>query len=271
MEESLRAGISAVTEKKLYNPKKATSSVKVSLYDDGKLLISGSGNTAVFAGMKNFQLSDDYLPPWVANEKYDDFIKSAEIETTVTPSNMDFWFWIAKNLTAAPAVPSSVTSLNNTFAGTAITVAPAIPSGVTQMSNAFELTSITVAPTLPDSLTIMNGTFSQCKKLKEMPKIPEGVTQMDGCFMYCTSMTTATAIPKDVVSMDELFNHCSSLTGTVTFYNTAEDYDECFYAASTKKGTMLTVNYGSSCSNINKVIKTKSSNSNIVKGKLVSK
>ena len=75
-----------------------------------------------------------------------------------------------------------------------------------------------------------------------------------------------------VTNTEYMFNGCSQLTTTITITNpNLTGYNAMFTDASTIEGTNITVNYIESTSNlVDLLIATKSSNSNVVKGTLVS-
>ena len=52
----------------------------------------------------------------------------------------------------------------------------------------------------------------------------------------------------------------------MNLYNSNNGYSSAFYNAATDSNALITVNYSSAVTNIDDIIATKSSNSNVVKG-----
>jgi len=72
-----------------------------------------------------------------------------------------------------------------------------------------------------------------------------------------------------VTNMSNTFSGCKALTGTMQINANPTSYVACFASASINEGTHLTVNYTSNCTNIDAIIATKSSGSNISRGNLI--
>ena len=66
--------------------------------------------------------------------------------------------------------------------------------------------------------------------------------------------------------IDNMFFSVKSAKATLNIYSNPTYYSGAFNGASTKTGSGITVNYSSTTTNINAIIATKSSNSNVVKG-----
>ena len=66
-----------------------------------------------------------------------------------------------------------------------------------------------------------------------------------------------------------MFFKSTSISATINLYNNPTRYGSVFSEASTLSGSGITVNYTSSVTNIDDIIATKSSNSNIIKGSLI--
>jgi uncharacterized repeat protein (TIGR02543 family) len=67
-------------------------------------------------------------------------------------------------------------------------------------------------------------------------------------------------------SIDSIFYNCGNAKATLNIYSNPTSYRSTFYGASTKEDSGITVNYSSTTSNIDDIIATKSSDSNVVKG-----
>ena len=171
-----------------------TSAVVATLYSDGALEFTGSGNTVTFPANDPSAL----ISPWSASD-YINQIKTISFADGVLPTDLTFW-------------------------------------------------------------------FATCANLVSINKIPSSVTNMIGTFYNCTSLTSAPAIPSSAINIMGTFLICSALTGKVQINSNPTNYDECFTDASTNTGTSLVVDYDANCTNIDSIIATKSTNSNITKG-----
>jgi hypothetical protein len=63
-----------------------------------------------------------------------------------------------------------------------------------------------------------------------------------------------------------MFYDCREANLTLNLYGNPSGYSSTFYNAATVSGSGITVNYSSATTNIDNIIATKSSNSNVVKG-----
>ncbi len=67
-------------------------------------------------------------------------------------------------------------------------------------------------------------------------------------------------------SIEKIFERCINAKATLNIYNSPTSYTSAFSYAATTAGSGITVNYSSAITNIDNIIATKSSNSNVVKG-----
>ncbi|MCI2061403.1 MAG: leucine-rich repeat protein [Eubacteriaceae bacterium] len=196
-----------------YNGSNGADNVVATLYSDGELAVIGKGDTVLFGDKTPTSGSGtSYQTPWRLEGKTS-AITSSTIASDVTPANMGYWYIGCNNLTSAPAIPSSVESMADTFYGcTSLTAAPTIPSSVTEMVSTFEgCAKLTTAPTIPSSVTDMGSTFEGCSALTTAPTIPSSVTNMGSTFSGCRALTTAPTIPSSVENLYGTFQGCSSL------------------------------------------------------------
>jgi len=212
--------IGAATSGVNYNGSTGADNVVATLYSDGELAVTGKGDTVLFGDKTSTSGSGTiYQTPWRLEGKTS-AITSSTIASDVTPANMGYWYKGCNNLTSAPAIPSSVESMTDTFYGcTSLTVAPTIPSSVTEMSCTFQnCTALTSAPAIPSSVTGMGGTFQNCTALTAAPAIPNDVTNMQNTFYGCTALTTAPDISRctKLTNMIYTFNGCTALTTAPT-------------------------------------------------------
>ena len=72
--------------------------------------------------------------------------------------------------------------------------------------------------------------------------------------------------------MNSMFYGCSSLTTTINIMSAGvTNYDYMFYNAATNTGSKITVNYIADASSlVDSMIATKSTNSNVIKGSVIS-
>lgn len=128
--------------------------------------------------------------------------------------SLAFTFMGCSNMTAAPAIPYGVMTLDRAFHGCrALTQAPAIPASVGNMSQAFAFcSSLQTPPVIPAGVTNLWQAFYGCESLTAAPAIPSGVTNLYQTFSYCLSLQTAPSIPAGVYNMEGTFSQCWSLT-----------------------------------------------------------
>ena len=101
------------------------------------------------------------------------------------------------------------------------------------------------------------------------------VINMLGMFYGCSSLTNldlSSFNTANVTSMYYMFYNCSSLTTTINILNAnVNDYSKMFLNSATKSGSQITVNYIASASTlVDNMIATKSTNSNVIKGSIIS-
>ena len=70
-----------------------------------------------------------------------------------------------------------------------------------------------------------------------------------------------------------MFYNCPKAKATLSIYSnpsSTSQYDRVFSGAATASGSLITVNYSNDTTNINNIVSTRSSNSNVVKGEILS-
>ena len=96
------------------------------------------------------------------------------------------------------------------------------------------------------------------------------VTTMRNMFNYAGRNATTWNIMGTLnvynANINQLFDNCKSAKATLNIYGNPTSYSGAFLNAATTTGSGITVNYSSATTNINAIIATKSSNSNVVKG-----
>ncbi len=176
--------------------------VKWTYYDDGTLVISGTGAMANYTNASQ--------APWLSQRAN---IKNVVISDGVTSiGNRAFAFCIA--LTSI-TIPASVTSIGNSaFRNCSSLSSITIPASVTSIgAYAFDSCTSLDNITIPNSVTsIDEGAFYGCSGLSSIT-IPFSVTSIGNqAFVGCRNLTSIT-IPTRVTSIgNRAFYNCDSLT-----------------------------------------------------------
>ena len=152
---------------------------------------------------------------------------------------MDYWFTGQKELKNIDVIPSSVQSMEDTFAectalktgpdwsrcesltnlkgtlskDTSLTYVYPIPSGVTVLDEICNgCTSLEVAPDMSGAAGVlyMQASFAGCVSLYGV-SLPINVQNLSNTFSGCLNLETAPEIPATVVSMNNTFKKCSAL------------------------------------------------------------
>ena len=165
---------------------------------------------------------------------------------------------------------SSLTSLNLSNFNTA---------NVTAMYDMFRgcssLTSLNLSNFNTAKVDDMSKMFYQCSSLTSLDLSSfngEKVTKTGNMFDSCSSLTSLDLRNfgmENVSDMSNMFSNCSSLTTTLNIKSSCYVWScsNMFSGAATKSGSKVTINYIASASSlVDRMIATKSSNSNIVKG-----
>ena len=165
---------------------------------------------------------------------------------------------------------SSLTSLDLSIFNT---------SKVTDMSEMFDgcssLTSLDLSSFNTSNVTDMSGMFSGCSSLTSLDLSnfnTSKVTKMWQMFNNCsilTSLDLSSFNTSKVTSMSRMFYNCKKLTTQINIMNAGiTSYTQMFIGAATDSNAQITVNYIAAASTlVDNMIATKSSNSNVVKGK----
>ena len=127
------------------------------------------------------------------------------------------------------------------------------------------------------NVTDMDGMFSCCESLTSLDLNnfnTANVTRMNSMFEDCVNLTSldlSSFTTANVTNMSYMFHDCSSLATQINIMNpNIKDYSNMFQGAATASGSQITVNYIASASTlVDKMIATKSTNSNVIKGKQI--
>jgi hypothetical protein len=167
------------------------------------------------------------------------------------------------SLTTAPAIPSSVIYLDETFYGCSSLITtpdmsnavgitefyntftdcysiknvPSLPPNLTNVDYLFEnYTSLETVGSLPIKITSMENTFAGCTSLKSIGVIPSSVTSMNSTFAGCTSLKNAPAISQNVNEANYTFSGCTSLKEvTINSNKLLQENMEGFLSATSKE------------------------------------
>lgn len=195
-------------EREIVHEGKCGDSVTWKFYDDGELVISGTGK------MKDYEWHTTYCrAPWCYEYDIGGIITKITVEPGVT-SIGNAAFSSCDNLTSI-MIPDGVKFIGNeAFLSCSRLTGITIPNGVTRIGDdAFFDCSRLTSVAIPDSVTFIgNRAFFYCNSLTEI-MIPRRVTFIgDEAFYNCSSLTNIT-IPDGVTSIgDQAFYNCSSLT-----------------------------------------------------------
>ena len=137
------------------------------------------------------------------------------------------------------------------------------------------LTSLDLSSFNTSNVTDMSGMFSGCSSLTSLDLSnfnTSKVTKMWHMFNNCsilTSLDLSSFNTSKVTNMSRMFYNCKKLTTQINIMNAGiTSYTQMFIGAATDSNAKIIVNYTASTSNlVDQMIATKSSNSNIVKGK----
>ena len=154
-------------------------------------------------------------------------------------------------------------------------------SKVTDMSwmfdNCSSLTSLDLSNFNTSKVTNMSNMFSNCSSLTSLDLSSfntSNVTNMARMFSKCSSLTILDLNgfnTSNVTNMGEIFRDCKKLQTQINIMNAnVTEYSSMFYNAATDPNAKIIVNYTSATSTlVDNMIATKSSNSNVVKGKQI--
>ena len=185
---------------------------------------------------------------------------------------------------------SNVTDMYDMFNGcsslTSLDLSSFNTSKITDMSKMFyrcsSLISLDLSSFNTSKITDMSEMFYNCSSLTSLDLSSfntTNVTNMGEMFEGCSSLTSlnlSSFNTSSIVIMYAMFKGCSKLTTTITInitdYNSISQsyYSDMFSDAATEPNALITVNYTEDTSTIvDNMIATKSSNSNVVKGKQI--
>ena len=195
----------------------AEADAKATLYSDGQLVFSGTGD------LKVYEFSGASQAPWRA-DAYKSMVKSVRFEG-VSPTSLWSYFLGCENLVTVSNLPVSVTNMEQTFSGcTSLKTVAALPQGVKNLRATFATcTSLTEAPEIPSGVENIESLFFDCKALVNAPVIPASVTDMTQVFRGCAVLEAMPSIPNGVVTLESAFHGCASLKTTTVLPESVEN------------------------------------------------
>ncbi|MBQ3435824.1 MAG: BspA family leucine-rich repeat surface protein [Bacilli bacterium] len=128
------------------------------------------------------------------------------------------------------------------------------------------------------SATSMYAIFYYCSALTNINALSNWdtskVTDMRRMFQRCTLLESINGASNwdtsKVTEIDYMFYYCPKASGTIKILSNPTTYTDAFANAATDSGAQITVNYRNNTTNIDNIIATKSENSNVQKGTLIS-
>ena len=143
-------------------------------------------------------------------------------------------------------------------------------------SNCSSLTALDLSNFNTSKVTDMYRMFGGCSSITKLDLSnfdTSNVTDMSYMFSICSSLTKLNMNnfnTSQVTNMLFMFNHCSKLQAQINIMNNACQHTYMFSEAATDPNAKITVNYIADASDlVDRMIATKSSNSNVVKGKQI--
>lgn len=254
---------SKVVQYKVGYPTK--ENVLATIYNNGDLEFTGSGNTMNFANGDT---------PW-ADEDYTYVIFKDEI----TPTNVDYWFEGNTALTGCETLPKSIESARGTFQGcenlkktpsffqcsslkiitdcfsgcTSLEQSDPLPVSVMEADGAFEdCIKLTKAPdmTKTNALSSINAIFKGCMSLVDAPVIPDSVLDMSEAFLGDSNIYTASAFPESVEDISSAYADCISLEKAASIPASVINCDSCYSGCSNLYGELSINTNTEDCANL---------------------
>ncbi|MBQ3435472.1 MAG: BspA family leucine-rich repeat surface protein, partial [Bacilli bacterium] len=156
-------------------------------------------------------------------------------------------------------------------------------SGITDMSDilydCISLLNIDGASSWDTSnVTTMEGMFNGCSSLENIDGASNWdtskVTTMKNLFYGCSSLEDIDGASNwdtsNVINISKIFRDCRKASGIFPILGNPTSYDDAFLYASRESGSQITVIYNCvKTTNIDAIIATKSSDSNVVKGSCI--
>ncbi len=284
----------------MFSECKYLTSLDLSSFNTSKVKYMGGGNTSgMFRGCSS--LTNLYISNFDTSKVIDmgGMFNSCSSLTNLDLSNfntskvtnMSGMFWYCSSLTSL-----DISSFNTANVGsmsymfwecsslTSLDISSFNTSKVYNMDRMFSecksLTSLGISSFNTANVTNMHEMFSLCSSLINLDLSSfntANVTNMGGMFYRCSSLEKLNLSNFDTSKVEiyyqestGIFGNCTKLQTEITIMNpnvTEENYKNMFYNVATDPNAKIIVNYTSETETlVDNMIKTKSSNSNVVKG-----
>ena len=204
-------------------------------------------------------------------------IKKVELGQEISPTSTAYWFYGANYMSYGDFTnldTSDVTTMRNMFDG----------AGNNSSVNTFTLIGLNNWKT--EKVTIMQSMFYNAGYYAKEWSIgdlsnwkTEKVTNMQTMFYQAgynasTNLDSIGSLDIYATNIYRMFYNARYMKATLNIYSNpasgSSGYQEAFRNAANQTGSLITVNYSSATTNIDNIIATKSSNSIVVKGSLLS-
>ena len=238
-EEELQKTVLYTDGTLIINEKKSNHSTNVQTH--GAVLKEYFGMKSEGTDVEKYIFTSETQVPWYNDRNS---ITKVEIGQTIEPTSTAFWFYELQNMTIG-----DFTNLDT--------------SSVTDMSNMFYQAGYNATTWRIGDLSNWNTS---------------SVTNMSNMF-YQTGYNATTwesigVLKVYATNIYRVFYQCPGAKATINIYSNpasgTSGYDQAFTNAATISGSLITVNYSSVTTNIDNIIATKSSTSNVVKGSVIS-
>ena len=255
------------------------------LYQDGSLIINESDNNRTtnqtlhgnvlylyepLSNENNYVFTNQNQVPWI-NER--GIITNVEIGQSIYPTSTSYWFYEVNNLSSGNFTnldTSNVINMSYMF----------YDAGNNPTLNSFVLTGLDDWDT--SEVTTMSAMFycaGICAKTWSIGDLSnwntEKVNNMRYMFYHAartasTSMTSIGTLDIYATNLYDMFYQSHYMKATLNIYSNppsgSNGYSEMLSESALKPGSLIIVNYSSATTNIDDIIATKSSSSNVVKG-----
>lgn len=207
---------------------------------------------------------------------------------TNSVTNMSFMVAYCSNLASLDLSnfnTSNVTDMRKMFGGcsslTSLDLSNFNTSNVVNMPFMFgecsNLTSLDLSSFDTSNVIDMGDMFGGCSNLTSLDLSnfdTSNVINMSSMFAYSNNLTSLNLSSFDtnnVVSMQYMFSGCTDLSTSITVSGTkCKEFSEMFDSSATQNGAQIIVNYTEDASSlVDQMIATKSNNSNVVKGSVI--
>ena len=242
-----------------------------------------SGTKTYYTGVESTGTTSSSVP-WYSQRAN---VTSVIFEDVIVPAQTAYWFCDMENLTSITDLDkldtSNVTNMSSMFSGcydlTSLDVSHFDTSNVTDMSAMFaaciSLSSLDVSHFDTSNVTDMGSMFYTCVELTALDVShfdTSKVTFMGNMFTQCYDLTTLDVSHFDtskVTYMHGMFSDCSHLTTSLNIMKMPSMmYSDMCKNTASASGAQVTLYYiaPATSANVDTLVNTKSSNSNVVNG-----